>query len=465
MSQVDRIRNAQRHERLRELMATKVERLSKTNLTDKQREFIRHEVDLLIHNGDASESSLHRVAASLRVFSERPQPSSTTPQPTTKRAPSDFSKRATEKPTVSPLESADAAHRRQNPSEAHADDVWAHLSKRDAEEFAREQLEHRKLLKRKENEQRNFLETQVNRRTEMKMQRAEEERQEAARDKEQVRIWQIEEQRKKDDLRNRLANERQMRDDQLRLAKEKKARDETSRREEDLRQAEQIRDAIRKEEEQNELKKLKTKEEVAKFQAINRMHEEEKQREREREAEMDKVHQRQHLERLAKQEQERDEALAKMHEKQRHQQTMATQMQASVAEKAADDERKAKEYALKKEQQEAAEAQRKADKQSQEKTKIKQYLAMQLLERENQRAEERARQERLREQMKRDVESAEREEYMRNLRRKEKQDYQRQLLEQQMTEKSTSAPVFMTDEERRLNAKLIDRASQPSRRV
>ncbi|CUG88238.1 Hypothetical protein, putative [Bodo saltans] len=450
-------------------MANKVEKMAKSTLNAQQREFIRSEVDLLIHNGDASESSLHRVAASLRVFADRPQAVA----PPSRRSPSENGisiKKNDAKPSINAAASKATAvnesstARRPPPSEVHAGDVWAHLSKRDAEEFAKEQLEHRKLLKRKEDEQRNFLEAQVQRRTEIKLRHEEDERAKAAIEMEQVRLWQIEELKKKDEVKKKLADDRQQRDEQLRLAKEKKAREEILRREDDERQAAAIREAIRKEEELNEVKRIRQKEEVAKFHAINKMHEDAKQRERDREAEMDKVHQKLYLERLAKDERERDQSLAKMHEKQRHQQTMATQMQASVAERAADDERKAKEYASKKEAQAAEEARKKAERQDQEKTKIKQYLAMQILEREQKQDEERDRQEKLRLQMKQDVEAAERAEHERLLLRKQKQDHQRVLLEQQMTERENQRPVYMTDEERRLNAKLIDKALAPKRR-
>ena len=484
MSTADRLRQIQRHERLRELMCAKVEKmatkgLAHAALSDKQKEFIQHEVDLLIHSGDARESCLERIATSLKVFVEPPRKTQSALEvktasaklavPTTSSkpaAPAEDKKKVAKPSSVSALDDHETSADRRRvvpPSVVHADDVWAELCHRDVEEYNCSLAAQRRVVKKKEEEQRQFLEAQVERRRQLRVAAHEEELRQAKLEEEQRKVFEAEEIKKKELVKQKLAAEKKLRDEQLAHALERKMREEVAKKLENEAQAKQAQVECAKETELQNAKRLKQKEEVLKFQEINKVFEEMKSQQRQKEADYDKEQQRLYLEKLAKQERDRDEALVKLFEKQKKQGQIASEMAASVLVKAAEDERKAQEYTAKKEAERLAALKRKQDKEEQEKMKVKQTLALQILEKEQVRLHQRDELLHQREEIKKEVQQAMQQERQRAAMEKMKKERQRALLEEQIDARSQSRIVHMSEDERKLNAKLIEKVLSPQR--
>lgn len=506
----DRIRNAQRHERLKELLTQKVEKmLISTNpterkaavLSDTQRDFVNQELDLMLHSGDASEKSISRLVAQLRVLttsgdaaknqqkyyvnaksddgsqvsgahkkhrharsdngskvsSVRPSPSQIAnlavkgPSPGLQAAKSSNNNKHS-KQFVEASIMAHSPSRKDQLSALHDHDMWAKMCAKDQENFFREKQMEKKVGKEKAEEQRLYLDQQVALRKNKKQTVVQEERLFVQHEMQQLEIWKAQEEKEVARKKSRFDEERKARDEQLDLARARKHEEAEVLRLVDVEQAKKSQTEYAKEQKMIEVKKLKTKDEVAKFHEYNSQFQDSRKNQLEKERSMDREHQRLFLERLEKQEQEREDALLKMHERQKRQFVMASKIQGSQAEKSRTDEDKAAVYLARTEAKNDATKKAKLDKEKDEKVKLKQYLTLQMLAKEKDAAERRAQLEDQKVQVKMEMEESERREAQRRVKEKQKSLRHRAEIEDQIREHAQRRNVIMTETEMRLNA-------------
>ena len=159
---IDKLKSAQRHCRMRELLCDKVGKLAaiKKKLEDSDRELIRSLVNKLLQSGDASENALQQIAgivvASAPVvhghsssYSSCKPPPSQKPQSEAKKQPNDQDS-----------EEVSAGRRHVLKQQ---EDLWAKICERDVEEFHLEIAVQRRSVKHKEDVQRRCLDDQVSR--------------------------------------------------------------------------------------------------------------------------------------------------------------------------------------------------------------------------------------------------------------------------------------------------------------
>lgn len=472
----DRIRNAQRHERLKELLTQKIEKLlmgdSKKKLSENQREFVSQEVDLLLHSGDVSEGALARVVAQLRVLASaeenqkkqsnkraartRSEVSSTAPSKAGNQAAGgantsmshNLNSSIDQHPSLSPSRKEELMRRQQ-------EDLWAKMCAKDQEAFQLENTVQKKVARKKAEEQRLYLDQQIALRESKKKAIVEESKVYAVHEHEQLEIWKKEEEKAEERKKKRLEEERQIRDEQLALAKARKMQEAEHLKQEDVELAKKIKEEAEREQKLQEERRRKAREEVSKFQQFNAQFKDRRQIAQQKELEMDKEHQRMFLERLAKQEQEREDALLKMHERQKKQHLMASRMEASIAEKATEDEQKAVAYVQKIEAKKDEEERLKREKEAAEKVKLRQYLSLQILAKEKEREALRAELEEQKRRAKEEMEESERREAEKRAAQKEKALRHRKEVEQQIALHQARHDPVMTEAEARLNAKKL----------
>lgn len=512
MPSTDRVKLAQRHERLRELMCGKVFKYVGRAVTDGEKDFVAQEVDMLMHRGENSEASLKEIAKHIRSMTPAPSQAPTEDrlrrhdaassvasanhhhhrQQAGSHVPSSVhaaAKAADQKvkeananaaarkapssvgnlpPGVTPemyaaahgdsLAGSSNAGRRTlpKPAELHKDDLWAKLAQKEVEEFHKDALEHRRKHKKMEEEQRMYLEQQVALRQRKAVEVKKNEEQYIVEEVKQRESWEVENKRKEEERKRRNAEEKKMRDQQLDEARRRRAMEEARRRAEDIEAAKKIQAEYDKEQIAIKERRVKAKEDVVKAQEFNKHIEELRSSERAREKARDLEHQKQYLARLAKQDQEREDALAKMQEKQRHQQQIAFAMQAGISEKAKEDERKAEEHKKRLEAIQIAREKATAEKAAAAKVKQRQYLMLQMLERDEQKKQEREDLERQRERVMAEKEAAERKDMEKKILAKKKAEEHRRAVEDQIEQsQARHRPVHMTDAERKLNGTLL----------
>ena len=475
----DKQKVAQRHQRLRDLMVTKVEKMithgTDKKLTDAQREFVVQEVDLLLHSGDARESSLQRIATQLRVLNPTAAPrAATQPVPTaekekhhhhhkTSKAVENAAAATPEAANGKSIDEEGSKRRIRLPQEVHSGDLWAKMAEVDVLDYNREIVEARRIAKKKYEEQCRFLDQQVAKRKEVEQRLVVEEKEVAKEVERQRELWEQEAKKLEESRKERFVQERRQRDEQLEQARLRKVREAEVLKKEDKVLAEKLRLEAIKEQEVNQQRKLKAREEVARAQEFNRQFKEGRAQQLAKDVELDKEHQRMSVERLEKQEREREEALLKMQERQKRQHIMAARMETSVAEKAAEDEKKAQAYMDRVTAEQQQEEQKKLEKQAAEKLRMRQYLNLQILEREKARAKELEEVEKLREQSKRLAEEEERREREKRLVEKQKALLHRKDIEAQMERRSQIHEVFMSEKEKQLNSKILSKVDSPKK--
>lgn len=471
----DRVKLAQRHERLRDLMAAKVLKLVGRKVTDGERQFINHELDMMINRGDAAESSLAHVAAHVRAMTPSAQEKHAQKHRRTddsrsqvssvaaaaRKADSEVARVPPKPASLTPHDVVAASeepsqHRIPRPADVHADDLWAKIADKQAEEFHREIIVQRRHTKQREAEQRDFLDSQVAIRKRREAEAKIDSRKFVVEEERQRQQWAEEEKKIEAMKKQRFAEEKKSRDAQLEEARKRRAVEEAKRKIEDEEAAKKVVEQYHKEQEALKQRRVRAREEVVKAQEFNQQFKSMKQREKEKERDIDLKHQRMYLDRLAKEEADREAALVKMQEKQRHQQQIAFQLQETNAEKAVEDERKAQDYLAKREAAYEDEQRKKREKAESEKIKQKQYLMLQMVQREEERKAQREAVLAERRAVQLQVEAEERKEQEKRLATKQKQQAHRDDIAHQIeVSQSRHRTVFMTDQEKLLNQPLL----------
>ena len=497
MSKADSIKLAQRHEKLRELMTAKVVKLVGHKLSDAEKDRCMQEVDLLLHRGDATEQALQLLANQLRALTPAPgqgrgkaggsQVSATMAaahapsggsavnvHAAAKRADAAVGTKPATKPPSAPatmkseflLDPEDDQVSRQRcrvaPAQVAAEDLWAKIAQKEVEAFNRDTLQYRRSLKKKEEEQRLFLDTQVQVRKQKAVAVREDEKKYGVEEQRQLDVWRDEERRQAEARKRRFAEEKASRDAQLELAKDKRAREEAKRKIEDELAAARDRAAYEKEQEAIKERRIRAREEVVKAQQFNAEFNKVKAGEKAKERAEDVKHQQMFLERLAKQDAEREMNLVKMQEKQRRQQQIAFQMESTLADKAKVDEEKAEEYRHARVAKAEAEERARAEKAAAAAVKQRQYLVLQMLEHEERRKAEREKFLAEKEAAKESLEAAERKEHEKTIRAKEAAQKHRREIEAQMAMKAKVKTTYMSDAERKLNMPLLAKSGVPT---
>jgi hypothetical protein len=510
MPTADRVRLAQRHEKLRDLMTDKVVERVGRRVSEAEREYIAQEVDMLIHRGENSDAALTTIASHVRHLT--PASSQVSAPPTKDRirdhnakpaaAPPPYARTRDSAPStvveaaraadayikqqqqqlqqqqkqqsrklppgltpelMAALENSDAQastqRRLQDPTDAHRDDLWARMAEKDVEQHNRELLEERRRAKKLEDEQRAYLDQQIALRERKVVATKVDEQKFVVEEQRQKKLWEEDIKKKEAEKKRRFAEEKASRDAQLDAARQRKAIEEARRRQEDAEAAVRDREAYEKEQELIKERKVRAKEDVVKAQQFNKHFEEVRTTEKSKEKAKDLEHQRLFLERLRKQDEERELALVKMHEKQRHQQQIAYQMQAGYETKAADDERKALEHKRKREAEELAREREVAEKAAAQKVKQRQYLMLQMIEREEGRKKDREDMETQKRRIEAELDAAERKEAERLLVTKKRNEDHRKAIEGQIVaSEARHRPLYMSEAEKRLNSPILRKA-------
>lgn len=539
--QADNIRNAQRHERLRDMMTAKIAKVvehgtNKGAVVTKQRrqadgdggtlgaltaqevDYVRNEVDLLLHTGDASEASLNRIAMQVRMMAEnrkRGGSSGTGPAPLPPLKPrvpssttnysdapeshaptaSAANKRDSRKPgaaglqdarvsvhayatsTSNPLNPAGSLHPASPPRNKFKDvtperiarskefyaedgfDPWALMMEKDKEAFCNEIVMQRRANRQKEDEQRIVLDQQVKRRVDKKQQLIDEERARAKEEAALIKEYELREQKQKQEIKKKHEAEKKMLEEQVVMSKARKLEEKRVYQEEERKRAEDIQRAIQQEKETVIEEKRAVRIEREKFHEFNKANKDVHRIQKEKEAQEDHKLQQQFLEKLGKEERDRDEALARLHERMTRQAEMAHKIQSKWQEKSADDERKATDFAAKKAAAEEAVERGKREKEEREKLKLRQALALQVMDKEQRKAKAREEFLSYRKVFAKEVEAAQQDEVERRHIQKRKLDEQRALLEAQLKEKEKIKAVTMTEAEKQINNRLLEKAA------
>ena len=539
--QSDRIRNAQRHERLRDMMTTKIAKMVEhgTNkgavvtkqrkqsdndggtlgaLTQQEVEYVRNEVDLLLHTGDATEGSLNRIAMQVRMMADTrkkgggsgiPQPKPRIPssasnysQVASEAAPSTSVpaastavKRDSRKPgaaglqdarvsvhayatsTSNPLNPAGSLQPSSPPRNKFKDvtpervartkqfttedpfDPWALLQEKEKEAFCNEIVMQRRATRKKEDEQREVLDQQVQRRMMKKQELIQEERARAREEAKLIKEYEDQEFKRKMEIKKKHEEEKRMLEEQAALSKQRKLEEKLSYQDEERKRALAIQKAIELEKEALIEEKRAVRQEREKFHEFNKANKDIHRIQKEKEAKEDHRLQQEFLAKLAKEEGEREEALAKLHERMTRQAEMAHKMQTKWQEKSSDDERKAREFAAKKAAAEEAEERAKREREELQKIKLRQALALQVKDKEEKKAKAREEFLSYKKVFSKEVEAAQQDELQRRLLHKKKIEEQRALLEAQLKEREKIKVVTMTEAEKQINSRLLEKAA------
>lgn len=442
------------------------------SLTDQEIMFVRSEVDRLIQAGDASEASLNRIAMQVRVAAKGALPQAKS-KPTLEGPP-------TQKVTRSAPEALpslnSSKHDRSSflpdalaaAKEFYAEDgvdPWAVMYEKDKEEYNKEIIAQRRANRKKEAEQRDYLDKQVQARVEVKKRLVEEEHARAKEDLRQVKMYEEQEQKAKEAIRRKHEVEKKMFEEQLALSKARKAQESQKRREEEQAVAAEIQQGIVEEKKVLSERKAAGRAEVAKFAQQNFANKDQYRIQKAKDAEEDARLQQAFLDKLAKEEKTREENLLKLHERMTRQMEMAHTIQKTMQEKSADDERKAEIYATEKAAREEAARKAAADKAALEKMKLRQALALQVLEKEQRQAKLRADDLSYKSVFNKEVEESQRAELERRAADRQRITKQKEILDQQMKIRSNQKHVVMSEAERQLNAKRIEQLSQSRGRL
>ena len=436
------------------------------SLTDKEIRFVRLEVDRLIHTGDASEASLNRIAMQVRVAAKGSLDAhKSRPLHETNGRESHSSSQVE---TLPSLNTSKAGRHLLTPTalaskkEFYAEDgldPWSLLCEKDKEDFSNEVINQRRSNRKKEIEQREYLDRQVRERSDAKKRLIHEERERAKEDQRQVLIWEEQAQAAKEAAKRKAEAEKRMFDEQLALSKAKKSLAEKQRREEEQRIAAEIQQGIQEEKRLALDRKNAAREEVARFAQTNFENKDNYRIQKAKAADEDARLQQAFLERLAKEEKAREENLLKLHERMSRQMEMAHTIQKTMAEKSAEDERKAAQYASQKEAKELASERAASERVALEKMKLRQALALQVLERDERAAKLKADDHAYKAVFRQEVEEAQRAEVERRVADRQRISRQRDILDAQMRLRSTQKHVVMSEAERQLNAKRLEEIS------
>jgi hypothetical protein len=424
----------------------------------------------MLHRGDATDGSLNLVANQVRSIAAGAGRAKTTkratPTPSTsnanygtvaaaRKADSDVSKmpalKAKKTDIDAVLDESHVASPPRKPRDDPSQNMWAKMAKRDAEEYHHDIVTYRRSLKRKEAEQRVYLDQQVKVRKDAVVVARDAEGIFAVEEDRQRVAWEADEIKIEAIKKKRHVDEKKSRDEQLVDMKQRRAREVIVRRVADEQSAVRDRDGYVKEQELIKERRIHARVEVAKAQSFNQEFKLVKAAEKEKERLQDIEHQRMFLERLAQQEGVRELTLVKMQEKQKVQQQIAFQLQSTVADRAAIDEVKANEYYYKLQaKHDAEEASKKAHVEA-EKIKHKQYLTVQMIEREERRKAERDQVIESRQDVLKELAKSERKQHETIVKSKEKAQQHRHAIEDQIVSHAARHELAMTDTERKLN--------------
>eukprot|EP00744_Colponema_vietnamica_P008770 GILI01012503.1.p1 GENE.GILI01012503.1~~GILI01012503.1.p1 ORF type:complete len:504 (-),score=116.79 GILI01012503.1:83-1594(-) len=495
------IRTAQRQERLRDMMVSKIAKLIEhgTNrqaiatkqrrqvddgfggtlgsLTDQEISFVRSEVDRLIQAGDASEASLNRIAMQVRVAAKGPLPQTTKSKSMAEMLAGSAAQKA---PRVNAVESLPSLNTSKverpviSPDTLAATkefyvedgiDPWSVMYDKDKEEYNKEIIAQRRSNRKKESEQREFLDKQVQARQSVKKRLIEEEHTRAREDQRQIKMYEEQEQRAKEAIRRKHEVEKKMFEEQLALSKARKAMEEQTRREEEQLVAADIQQGIVEEKKIITERKIAGRAEVARFAQLNFANKDNYRIQKAKDADEDARLQQAFLDRLAKEEKAREDNLIKLHERMTRQMEMAHTIQKTMKEKSSDDERKANIYAAQKAAKEEAAQKAASEKVALEKMKLRQALALQVLEKEQRQAKLRTDDLSYKAVFNKEVEESQRTELERRAADRMRITKQKEILDSQMSIRNSQKHVVMSEAERQFNAKRLEQLSQPRARV
>eukprot|EP01060_Flectonema_neradi_P039636 TRINITY_DN87_c6_g1_i3.p1 TRINITY_DN87_c6_g1~~TRINITY_DN87_c6_g1_i3.p1 ORF type:complete len:396 (+),score=106.21 TRINITY_DN87_c6_g1_i3:120-1307(+) len=220
-------------------------------------------------------------------------------------------------------------------------DMWARLSKKDLQEYEIEESNRKKRTKDRMMAQKLALDEQVKQQQIRKA--AERDAEERAHHEDELRAqqWRCEQEAEEARKRQAYNLEKQQRDQQLREIDKRKKLEQEEKRMEESAIASKIKQEIEAEQTAAVNKRLKAKEYITKFMEYNTEQRAAKNAAKEKEFELDKQLHRMYIDKLEKQERERDDSLKKLYARQNKQIAMSSKLAAGLAEKAADDERRA----------------------------------------------------------------------------------------------------------------------------
>eukprot|EP01064_Diplonema_japonicum_P005614 TRINITY_DN13737_c0_g2_i1.p1 TRINITY_DN13737_c0_g2~~TRINITY_DN13737_c0_g2_i1.p1 ORF type:complete len:498 (+),score=143.42 TRINITY_DN13737_c0_g2_i1:81-1496(+) len=339
------------------------------------------------------------------------------------------------------------------------EDMWARLSKKDQQDYEVEEAKRKKKTKERMLEQRKALDEQIRQQQVRKQWEHEEEEKVHKMEATKLESWKVEMELEEKKRKQASVLEKRDRDEQLKdLDRRKRAEEDLKKREEaDI--AKKIQTELEAEQQATVAKRLKAKDDIAKFMSYNAEQRQIKTSMKDKEMEEDRELHKMYVEKLEKQEREREESLRKLYARQSKQVALGSRIAAGLAERAAEDERRAAE-----EQRRMLEKVQNEEKRRQlaivtEKEKIKMYLAQQIHEKERRKQQEKDDLVNLRDRMMADVKISEEQEKEKASMKRAKEVKNRCAIEDQIRTKHACTQEAMSNQERRINRQLLRRLS------
>jgi len=342
-------------------------------------------------------------------------------------------------------------------------DLWAQLVHEDVLAYDKEQMALRAEQRKRMHDQRGALDAQINSMNAKKESQVEQEKLFATQQQKQLEQWMQDTKTAEAAKKEQLELEKRIRDEQMQSTADRKSKESDVRRREDEAVLKKIQLDTQHDLQLQSKKREDAKAEMKKFSEFNALQKQVKLQKQLEEVEVDKKHQQLYLQKLEKQEQEREEALRKLYERQTKHTVMATKMTAGMNERSKQDELRAAAEQERIRSREASIEQRKKEKIEEDKAKLKQYLAMQVRDKDRQRVLQREAVQAERRLVISEMEEADEKEKARKAALRNKETLYRQQVEAQMRDRQQDTNIRgMTLQEHRLNAKRLEKLEDQS---
>jgi len=342
-------------------------------------------------------------------------------------------------------------------------DLWAQLVHEDVLAYDKEQMALRAERRKRMHDQRGALDAQINSMNAKKDSQIEQEKLFAVQQQTQLEQWMQDTKKAEAAKKEQLELEKRIRDEQMQSTADRKSKESDVRRREDEAVLKKIQLDTQHDLQLQAKKREDAKAEMKKFSEFNALQKQVKLQKQLEEVEVDKKHQQLYLQKLEKQEHEREEALRKLYERQTKHTVMATKMTAGMNERSKQDELRAAAEQERIRSREASIEQRKKEKIEEDKAKLKQYLAMQVRDKDRQRVLQREAVQAERRLVISEMEEADEKEKARKAALRNKETLYRQQVEAQMRDRQQDTNIRgMTLQEHRLNAKRLEKLEEQS---
>jgi hypothetical protein len=437
-------------------------------------QYISEQCDRIVKSGSSTEADLQKIVSGLKQFvpsatkpdslnSNRSKSATAIPRIDTENLSTNRSSSTrsnyspgdqVDSPSLSTLDTTERYNKYKTQKIDYGEDVWAAIAVRDAEVFSEEQRMHYTRLQEQKKSLKYDLDSQVLQHREIERRKKDDDRRASEFIKAERERFNREQEEQEKTRLNRIWNEKKIRDDQLQAANQRRMSEDDRRKREEEQNVQDLKKRINKERMKEQQKRKMARDEIQQFLSYNETLKHRKAEIAKEEQELDRLTMEENNKRMERQEKQRELEFRKMYERQAKAMAMGSKLQVTLEEKARDDERKAQMEQEEQQRRREYEHQIKLEKLMKDNDNVKSTLATQIQARQNEIKHLLDERQREKELLELQLEQAKQEEAERIRRKREAAIRHRQELESQIRT-SKRDTVYMTDEEKKLNAKLL----------